>query len=125
MDNKEAHHKLVVFYDGSCEGCIKDRANYERWAGDGGKDIYWFDITDREAVLISLGLDPGKVMRELHVQTLDGKVLSEIDAYILLMQRVPRLALLAKFIGLPVIRPCLSWIYRAWVERRLRRQGRI
>lgn len=125
MDNKQAHHQLTVFYDGSCEGCIKDRANYERWSGEGGKDIYWFDITGQDEVLNSLGLDPGKVMRELHVQTDDGQILTEIDAYILLMQRVPRLKLLAWFIGLPVIRPCLSWAYRTWVERRLRRQGRI
>ena len=125
MDNKEAHHKLVVFYDGSCEGCIKDRANYERWAGVGGRDIYWFDITGQDQVLLDLGLDPGLVMRELHVQTADGTVLWEIDAYILLMQRVPRLKLLAWFIGLPVIRPCLSWAYRTWVARRLKRQGRI
>ncbi|WP_319783590.1 DUF393 domain-containing protein [Oceanisphaera sp. IT1-181] len=125
MDNKEAHHKLVVFYDGSCEGCIKDRANYERWAGAGGNDIYWFDITDRDEVLLDLGLDPSHVMRELHVQTSDGKVLSELDAYILLMQRVPRLKPLAWLIALPIIRPCLSWAYRTWVERRLKRQGRI
>ncbi|MFD1009038.1 thiol-disulfide oxidoreductase DCC family protein [Oceanisphaera ostreae] len=125
MDNKEAHHQLVVFYDGSCEGCIKDRANYERWAGEGGNDIYWFDITGQEDTLLSLGLTPHKVLRELHVQTSDGEVLSEIDAYILLMRRVPRLKLLAWFIGLPIVRPCLSWIYRTWVERRLQRQGRI
>lgn len=125
MDNKEAHHKLVVFYDGSCEGCIKDRANYERWAGAGGKDIYWFDITHREAQLKSLGLSPERVMRELHVQTVDGHILCELDAYILLMQRVPRLKVLAWLIGLPLIRPCLSWVYRTWVERRLKRQGRI
>ncbi|MBO1518672.1 thiol-disulfide oxidoreductase DCC family protein [Oceanisphaera pacifica] len=125
MDNKEDHHKLVVFYDGSCESCIKDRANYERWAGEGGRDIYWFDITDQEDVIHNIGLTPEAVMRELHVQTADGTILSEIDAYILLMRRVPRLKLLAWLIGLPLVRPCLSWLYRTWVERRLKRQGRI
>lgn len=125
MDNKQAHHQLVVFYDGSCESCIKDRANYERWAGKGGDDIYWFDITGQDAAIAKLGLSPELVMRELHVQTASGEIWSEIDAYILLMRRVPRLKILAWFIGLPVVRPCLSWLYRTWVKRRLQRQGRI
>lgn len=124
MDGKKPRHQLVVFYDGSCEGCIKDRARYERWAGTGGDDIYWFDITGREEVLLSLGISPYKALRELHVQTADGEVRSELDAYILLMQRVPRLKPLAWLIGLPLVRPCLSWIYRTWVQLRLERQGR-
>ncbi|MFP2768298.1 thiol-disulfide oxidoreductase DCC family protein [Oceanisphaera sp. KMM 10153] len=124
MHRKKSYHKLVVFYDGSCEGCIKDRARYEHWAGTGGHDIYWFDITGREEVLLSLGINPYKALRELHVQTAEGEVFSELDAYILLMQRVPRLKPLAWLIGLPLIRPCLSWLYRTWVQLRLERQGR-
>lgn len=117
--------KLVVFYDGSCEGCVKDRADYERWSGKDGHDIYWFDITDQEDLLAKLGLNPDLVLRELHIRLPDGTILSELDAYILLMKRVPRLKPLAWFISLPIIRPCLSWAYRTWVQRRLRRQGRI
>ncbi|WP_375057583.1 thiol-disulfide oxidoreductase DCC family protein [Zobellella sp. DQSA1] len=125
MDGKKPRHQLVVFYDGSCEGCIKDRARYERWAGTGGDDIYWFDITGREEVLLSLGISPQKALQELHVQTADGEIFSELDAYILLMKRVPRLKLLAWFIGLPLIRPGLSWLYRTWVRRRLEQEGRL
>jgi predicted DCC family thiol-disulfide oxidoreductase YuxK len=124
MHRKKNHHKLVVFYDGSCEGCIKDRARYELWAGGGGHDIYWFDITGREDVLLSLGINPYRALRELHVQTERGEVVTELDAYILLMQRVPRLKPLAWLIGLPLIRPCLSWVYRTWVQHRLEREGR-
>ncbi|WP_445397008.1 thiol-disulfide oxidoreductase DCC family protein [Zobellella sp. An-6] len=125
MDGKKPRHQLVVFYDGSCESCVKDRVRYERWAGAENDDIYWFDITGREDVLLSLGISPQKALRELHIQTAEGEVFSELDAYILLMKRIPRLRPLAWLIGLPVIRPCLSWLYRTWVKRRLARQGRL
>lgn len=125
MDDKKPRHQLVVFYDGSCEGCIKDRARYERWAGDRGRDIYWFDITDKEEVLLGMGISPQQALQELHVQTAEGDIYSELDAYILLMKRVPRLMPLAWFISLPVVRPVLSWLYRTWVRRRLERDGRL
>ncbi|MDP5292309.1 DUF393 domain-containing protein [Oceanimonas sp. CHS3-5] len=125
MDEKKPRHRLVVFYDGSCEGCIKDRARYERWAGDKGNEICWFDITGREEVLLSLGISPQQALQELHVQTAEGDIYSELDAYILLMKRVPRLKLLAMLIGLPLIRPALSRLYRYWVRSRLEREGRL
>ncbi|NHI00102.1 MULTISPECIES: thiol-disulfide oxidoreductase DCC family protein [Oceanimonas] len=125
MEEKKPRHRLVVFYDGSCESCIRDRVRYERWAGEQGKEICWFDITDREDVLLSLGISPQQALQELHVQTAEGEIFSELDAYILLMKRVPRLRPLALFIGLPVIRPTLSWLYRHWVRSRLEREGRL
>ncbi|WMC11323.1 DUF393 domain-containing protein [Oceanimonas pelagia] len=125
MDEKKPRHRLVVFYDGSCESCIRDRARYERWAGDRGHEICWFDITDREEVLLSLGISPQQALQELHVQTAEGEIYSELDAYILLMRRVPRLRPLAMLIGLPLIRPVLSRLYRYWVRSRLEREGRL
>ncbi|WP_107851409.1 thiol-disulfide oxidoreductase DCC family protein [Oceanimonas marisflavi] len=125
MDGKKPRHRLVVFYDGSCESCIRDRERYERWAGEKGSDVGWFDITGREEVLLSLGISPQQALQELHVQTAEGEIYSELDAYILLMKRVPRLRPLAMLIGLPVIRPALSWLYRHWVRNRLEREGRL
>ncbi|MCT7656623.1 hypothetical protein MBH78_22315 [Oceanimonas sp. NS1] len=61
-------------YDGSCESCIRDRVRYERWAGEQGKEICWFDITDREDVLLSLGISPQQALQELHVQTAEGEI---------------------------------------------------
>ena len=42
-------NKITVYYDGACPICIKDRADYEKLAGEGGKDVLWFDITGRDA----------------------------------------------------------------------------
>ncbi len=117
--------KITVYYDGACPACVRDRAQYEKLAGDTGDRVSWVDITGRDEQLRQIGIDPDKAMRELHVVDEQQRVLVELDAYIALMRRVPALKPLAWLIGLPVIRPLVSGIYRWQVERRLRREGRI
>lgn len=116
--------KVVVYYDGACPSCREDRRRYEAMAGDGARDVVWCDITGRDDELRREGIDPERALRELHVRDPEGHIRSEIDAYRLLMARVPRLRLLGWFIGLPVVRPLLSRLYRWMVDRRLRRTGR-
>ncbi|MCP5244671.1 MAG: DUF393 domain-containing protein [Burkholderiales bacterium] len=118
-------NKITVYYDGACSSCVKDRESYEKMASKAGEDVCWFDITGQDEQLRNLGIDPYKAMTELHVSDQHQNVLSELDAYILLMSRVPRLKPLAWLIGLPVIRPLLSMLYRGMVERRLKASGRL
>ena len=118
-------NRITVYYDGACPICIKNRADYERLAGEDGRNVVWFDITGRDNELRALGIDPRKALTELHIMDGNGQIRSEMDAYIVLMGRVPRLKLLAWFIGLPVVRPLLGRLYRWMVRRRLRRQGRL
>lgn len=125
MRNTPTHNTLTVYYDGACPRCREDRRRYEKMAGASGSDVIWFDITDREAELRELGIDPEAALRELHVRDADGTVRRELDAYILLMSRVPMLKPLAWVIGLPGLRQLLGWIYRQAVLRRLRRSNRI
>jgi len=117
--------KLKVYYDGSCPGCIKDRERYERLAGDKADQVQWTDITDRDDELKRKGIDPDAALQELHVEDERGQIHRELDAYILLMSRVPVLKPLAWLIGLPVIRPLLARLYHWMVNRRLRRTGRL
>jgi predicted DCC family thiol-disulfide oxidoreductase YuxK len=115
--------KITVYYDGACPKCIRDRQNYEKLAGKGGEQVCWFDITGQEGRLRELGIDPGKALTELHVSDEHGRIMSELDAYILLMSRVPILKPVAWLIGLPLIRPLLARIYHRQVNRRLRKRG--
>jgi len=116
--------EITVFYDGACPRCVRDRAQYERWAGPAGAQVCWFDITGQDEPLRALGLDPHRALTELHVLDEHRQIRSELDAYILLMARVPRLKPLAWLIGRPWIRPWLARLYHRTVERRLRRSGR-
>lgn len=124
-DSDLSSSKICVFYDGACPSCVKDRERYKQLAGQQAKDVEWYDITDRDVELKALGIDPHKALIELHIQTKDGKIFSELDAYILLMQHSRVLKPLAWLIGLPGIRPLLSRWYRSMVFNRLNKQGRL
>jgi len=114
---------LTVYYDGACPSCVRDREQYERMAADDAH-VHWYDITGKEEELRGLGIDPQRALRELHVKDASGRIHSELDAYRLLMARAPRLRPLGWLIGLPVVRPVVSSLYRRMVDRRLRRTGR-
>ncbi len=79
----------------------------------------------RRTRLRALGIDPHRALTELHVLDEHRQIRSELDAYILLVERVPRLKPLAWLIGRPWIRPWLARLYHRTVERRLRRSGRL
>ncbi|SEG00914.1 thiol-disulfide oxidoreductase DCC family protein [Nitrosomonas ureae] len=122
---REEKEKITVYYDGACPSCIKDRENYEKLAGESGKDVCWFDITGQDKHLRDIGIDPHLALTQLHVRDEHQQIVSELDAYILLMSRVLLLKPLAWFIGLPVIRPVLSSLYHRMVNRRLQKSGRL
>lgn len=117
--------KIKVYYDAACPKCVKDRQNYEKLAGRASENVCWIDITGQEKLLREIGIDPQKALTELHVQDEQQRILSEMDAYILLLGKVPVLKPLAWLIGLPLIRPLLAKIYHWQVDRRLRLSGRL
>ncbi len=121
----EKKGKITVYYDGACPTCVRDRRNYEKLAGKVNEQVCWFDITGQEQQLREAGIDPKKALTELHVRDESGQILSELDAYILLMGKVPFLKPLAWLIGLPLIRPRLARLYHEGVIRRLKQAGRL
>ncbi len=122
--------KISIYYDGDCPSCIRDRDNYCRLAGNKADNMQWVNISGQEKLLEAQGIDPQKALLELHisVQETDGSkpiILSEMDAYILLMQRTRLLNPVAFIIALPVIKPMLARLYHFLVHRRLSRSGRL
>ena len=117
--------KICVYYDGACPKCIKDRKTYEKLAGKTGENVCWIDITGQEKNLRKLGIDPYKALTELHVKDEHEQILSELDAYILLMSKIPVLRPISWLIALPIIRPILAKLYHWQVNRRLRDSGRL
>ena len=115
--------KLTVYYDGACPKCIRDRETYKKLSGSLADQVTWFDITGQEQQLRKLGIDPQQALSELHVRQKNGQIVSELDAYILLMNKVPLLKPLAWLIGLPLLKPIIATLYHWLVNRRLRRRG--
>ena len=117
--------KICVYYDGACPKCIGDRKTYENLASKTGENVCWIDITGKDKSLRELGIDPFKALTELHVKDEQNQILSELDAYILLMSKVPVLRPLSWLIALPIIRPILAKLYHWLVNRRLLNSGRL
>lgn len=122
---KKREPTITVYYDGACPSCVSDRRFYERLAGEAAQNVHWYDITGQDEILRSLGIDPERALKELHVKVEDQKTVSEIDAYILLMSKVLLLKPLARLINLPLIRPFLSRVYHRRINRRLKHSGRL
>lgn len=116
---------LYVYYDGACPICRRDRARYERWAGETGDSVKWCDLNQYGEHLRAIGVDPDVALMSLHLEDENGHLYDGIDAYVLLMQRVPRLRPAAFLMGLPGVKGVLTVLYRCWVRRRLRREGRL
>ena len=117
--------KITVFYDGACPLCVRDRQVYESKDPETEKRVEWFDITGKDQELIDLGIDPHKALTELHIRDVNGQILSELDAYRVLMARIPQYRFLGWLIGLPIIRPLASQFYHWLVTRRLKKEGRL
>lgn len=122
--------KISVFYDAVCPSCVKSREQYCRLSDiSKTENVEWLDINSKNLDLSQYGIEPLKALTELHIKIEheDGSVeiLSELDAYIVLMQRITLLKPLAIIIALPFVRPLLSKSYALWVHRRLKAQGRI
>lgn len=114
---------VTVYYDGACPKCVRDRATYEKLSGSSADQVFWFDITGQDRQLHELGIDPQKALSELHVHQPNGRIVSELDAYILLMSKVLLLKPVSWLIGLPLIRPFLAKLYHWRVNSRLHQRN--
>lgn len=125
MSQKRALTQLYVYYDGACPICRRDRARYEQWAGETGDSVTWCDLNEYGEHLHAIGVDPDVALLSLHLEDAEGRLYEGIDAYVLLMKRVPRLRPAAFAMALPGVKPVLTAVYKHWVRRRLAREGRL
>lgn len=102
-------------YDGACPRRVRDRARYDRWAGQAGTSACRFDITGQDERLRALGLDPRRAPTALPVADDRRRLRSALDAYILLLDRIPWPKPLAWPIGRPWIRPWRARLYHRTV----------
>lgn len=125
LNQPSKENKVTVYYDGSCPSCVRDRKWYEKLSGKNSCSVDWFDITEQDEALSKLGIDPELAMKELHVKTENNQILSEMDAYILLMDKTLWLKPFAWILRLRPVNFVVAKIYHHAVHRRLKRTGRI
>ena len=82
----EKTRRVTVYYDGACPSCIDDRCWYEKHAGK--EAVQWCDISGQDKMLKQKGIDPYEAMTILHIETANGKIINDIDAYRRLFQNI-------------------------------------
>lgn len=115
--------KITVYYDAACPSCRRDRRWYDALAG--ADTVVWFDITNQQSVLAGKGIDPAEAQLKLHVELPDGRVVKDIESYLILLDQIVWLKPLAWVMSIPRIRESLRRYYRKSVTRRLLRDGRL
>lgn len=111
---------FTTFYDGGCPLCRREIEHYRKI--DRAGRIRWVDITDDGDALARAGLDLASAMRRLHAQEADGRIVTGVDAFVAIWQRLPRWRVLARLVRLFHLRRPLEWGYRHFAERRFRRR---
>lgn len=71
--------KTAVYFDGACHLCSREIDGYRKRNVLGR--LEFVDISKESFDAVSLGLDPEKVERHLHVQTADGRFVTGVDAF--------------------------------------------
>lgn len=100
--------KTAVLYNGDCPVCSVEIGHYARYARSCGLPIR-FDDLNSEA-LAAWGLDADSAARRLTVLH-QGRLLYGVPAFLVLWAQMPRYRLLARIVGLPVIRQLASVFY--------------
>ncbi|MFV8259539.1 thiol-disulfide oxidoreductase DCC family protein [Bdellovibrio bacteriovorus] len=80
---------ITVYYDGLCQLCSREIAHYRKLKG--ADRIAFIDITSSDFDAISEGLDPHKIHKSLHVRDSEGKIVTGVEAFIVIWSQLESL----------------------------------
>jgi predicted DCC family thiol-disulfide oxidoreductase YuxK len=103
--------KTTILYNGNSLVCSYEMGTYCKYARKLGLDMTFQDLHTTD--LTQWGLTKEKAMRNLHVMH-HGQVLSGVDAFMILWQKMPRYQVWGKFVNLPGMHE-LSSAFFDWV----------
>lgn len=115
--------KITVYYDGACPSCQKDRRTYERLTGK--NSVHWCDISCHQDTLKDKGIHPDDALMRLHIETEQGEIISDIESYFILLEKVVWLRPFLWIINRPWLKNKLRKHYHRWVHQRLQAEGRL
>jgi predicted DCC family thiol-disulfide oxidoreductase YuxK len=109
-----------VFMDGSCTFCQWTRAKIEPY--DSGSRLRFLDFND-PAVAAQAPFSRDELNREMHVRTPDASWKKGFEAWLALLQVLPKLAWLGRIAGLPPMRWMGPPMYRFVARHRYNLPG--
>ena len=120
-----SHWPVQVFFDGACPLCARECNHYKE--RDRYQRIEWVDIAKPGFEAAAYGLDAGRVNSVMHARTADGKVYTELWAFLRIWEALPFGLLTTPAKWLFRI-PGVIWIFRplylAFAKNRHRLTGR-
>jgi predicted DCC family thiol-disulfide oxidoreductase YuxK len=112
---------IEVFYDGKCGLCRREISFYRKIAPI--DRFLWVDISQSPEALHALGIGLAEGLKNLHVRDGQGRILTGVDAFILIWKGLPGFNLLAPLAGLPLIKPALTWAYARFADWHYKHMG--
>jgi predicted DCC family thiol-disulfide oxidoreductase YuxK len=115
---------MQVFYDGACPLCSREMAHYRKQ--DRRHRMEMVDIAAPGFEAGAYGLDAGKVQQMMHVRMADGRVFTQVRAFVKIWQATPTWwnALLRGLLKVPGVMWLAGVFYRWFARNRYRLTGR-
>jgi predicted DCC family thiol-disulfide oxidoreductase YuxK len=115
---------MQVFYDGACPLCSREMAHYRKH--DRLHRMEMVDIAAPNFDAATYGLDPEKVQQVMHVRMADGRVFTQVRAFVKIWesQRTVWTTLLRCLLKVPGVMPLAGIFYRWFARNRYRLTGR-
>ncbi len=106
--------KINVFFDGSCKVCSKEISFYDRH--DKKKKFNWIDLNSEDLHLKRLGISKNELLKSLHIQLQDGRIIKGVNAFRIIWREYPFLKLISYILDFKIMRIIARPIYRALVK---------
>ncbi len=118
--NKKVHNnlnnRLKVFFDGGCHLCSREIDMYRKH--DKNNVLQFVDISAQDFDASTENLDPEKVYKYFHVKTPEGKVISGVDAFREIWQRLPKFHWMNRIAKITPFKKCMDLGYGLFVHVR-------
>lgn len=115
---------IDVLYNRACPICRAEISHYEARADATGAPLTFQDLNTAD--LGTWRMTPDQAMRRMHARTPDGTIVSGVEAFALIWERLPRYGWLARLIRVPGIKGIAAFGYNRiaapWLYRRQKRR---
>lgn len=109
---------MTMYYDGACPVCSREAAVYRKLDRDGA--IRWHDVSEGEGDLGSDQVSQADALEVLHARLPDGRLVTGVDAFIAVWERLPRFKVFARLARWRPISWSLEKGYHWYAPRRKR-----
>ena len=106
--------KINVFFDGSCKVCTKEVSFYNKH--DKKNKFNWIDLNSKNKDLQKLGINKKELLKSLHIQLYDGRVIKGVNAFRIIWREYPFLKFLSYILDFKITRIFARPIYKLLVK---------